>query len=238
MHYFRIDWLAATVRALSGPGAAYHIARKAIPSKGGDKVAGVKLEMFIFDPFHTAEKTTLFEVGWGLGGREVAGVGVGGWVGVGWGGVLEVGWMEAGESARGVRDSSHSRAANPMIPKPMKQPHKHPIPQPQQHTRTQTGRAQRPLCPRQKCPREPNRLPRHRARTAAAAGGPLGRRRRRPGGGWLRGGRGAAADVICGRGAQGVGGGRRGGGAGAVAVGGGWGVGGRCWEEVRETGFF
>ena len=48
-------------QALSGPGAAYHIARKAIPSKGGAKVPGVKLEMFIFDPFHTAGKTTLFE---------------------------------------------------------------------------------------------------------------------------------------------------------------------------------
>lgn len=62
MHYFSLPWLAATVKALSGPGAAYHIARKAIPSKSGEKIPGVKLEMFIFDPFHTAKKTTLFEV--------------------------------------------------------------------------------------------------------------------------------------------------------------------------------
>ncbi|KAI8462664.1 MAG: nucleotide-diphospho-sugar transferase [Monoraphidium minutum] len=62
MHYFSIPWLEATVKALSGPGAAYHVARKAIPSKTGAKIPGVKLEMFIFDPFHTAEATTLFEV--------------------------------------------------------------------------------------------------------------------------------------------------------------------------------
>lgn len=43
-------------------GAAYHIARKQIPCKGGAKVAGLKLEMFIFDPFTRAERTTLFEV--------------------------------------------------------------------------------------------------------------------------------------------------------------------------------
>jgi hypothetical protein len=114
MHYFDLGWLGRTVEALSGPGAAYHVARKAIPSKSGDKVGagrlggmgegprllelgapphldgcmngapasalalalnlptppppppqvpGVKLEMFIFDPFHTAKTTTLFEVG-------------------------------------------------------------------------------------------------------------------------------------------------------------------------------
>jgi UDP-N-acetylglucosamine/UDP-N-acetylgalactosamine diphosphorylase len=38
MHYFSIDWLSRAVEALCGPGAAYHIARKAIPSKGGGKV--------------------------------------------------------------------------------------------------------------------------------------------------------------------------------------------------------
>lgn len=62
MHYFGLPWLERTVSALCGPGAAYHVARKAIPSKSGEKVAGVKLEMFIFDPFRTADRTTLFEV--------------------------------------------------------------------------------------------------------------------------------------------------------------------------------
>ena len=61
MHYFSVAWLASAADALAAAGA-YHIARKQIPSKGGVKVAGVKLEMFIFDPFHTAKAVTLMEV--------------------------------------------------------------------------------------------------------------------------------------------------------------------------------
>ncbi len=41
--------------------AAYHIARKKIPSKDGP-VAGVKLELFIFDPFPIASSFALLEV--------------------------------------------------------------------------------------------------------------------------------------------------------------------------------
>jgi UDP-N-acetylglucosamine/UDP-N-acetylgalactosamine diphosphorylase len=61
MHYFSVKWLASAADALAAAGA-YHIARKQIPSKGGLKVPGIKLEMFIFDPFHSAETTLLMEV--------------------------------------------------------------------------------------------------------------------------------------------------------------------------------
>lgn len=61
MHYFSLPWLKAAAQHLR-TAAVYHIAHKQIPAKGGVKVPGLKLEMFIFDPFHTAEKTTLFEV--------------------------------------------------------------------------------------------------------------------------------------------------------------------------------
>lgn len=46
---------------LEKAGAAYHIARKSIPSKAGP-VAGIKLELFIFDTFPMAQKTALVEV--------------------------------------------------------------------------------------------------------------------------------------------------------------------------------
>lgn len=62
MHYFSVPWLVAAAQHLR-TAAVYHIAHKQIPAKGGVKVPGLKLEMFIFDPFHTADKTTLFEVG-------------------------------------------------------------------------------------------------------------------------------------------------------------------------------
>ncbi len=61
MHYFSLPWLVAAAQHLR-TAAVYHIAHKQIPAKGGVKVPGLKLEMFIFDPFHTADKTTLFEV--------------------------------------------------------------------------------------------------------------------------------------------------------------------------------
>eukprot|EP00879_Flechtneria_rotunda_P014409 GHRR01015056.1.p1 GENE.GHRR01015056.1~~GHRR01015056.1.p1 ORF type:complete len:409 (+),score=142.06 GHRR01015056.1:496-1722(+) len=61
MHYFSIPWLVSAAEQLSAA-AKYHIANKQIHAKAGTKVPGIKLEMFIFDPFHTAEKTILFEV--------------------------------------------------------------------------------------------------------------------------------------------------------------------------------
>jgi hypothetical protein len=61
MHYFALSWLKAAAQHLRSA-AVYHIAHKQIPAKGGVKVPGLKLEMFIFDPFCTADKTTLFEV--------------------------------------------------------------------------------------------------------------------------------------------------------------------------------
>jgi UDP-N-acetylglucosamine/UDP-N-acetylgalactosamine diphosphorylase len=61
MHYFSLTWLKAAAQHLRNA-AVYHIAHKQIPAKGGVTVPGLKLEMFIFDPFHTADKTTLFEV--------------------------------------------------------------------------------------------------------------------------------------------------------------------------------
>lgn len=61
MHYFALPWLEAAAQQLQAA-AAYHIAAKQIPEKRGGKVPGVKLEMFIFDPFHSAKDVTLFEV--------------------------------------------------------------------------------------------------------------------------------------------------------------------------------
>jgi UDP-N-acetylglucosamine/UDP-N-acetylgalactosamine diphosphorylase len=61
MHYFALPWLQAAAQQLQ-QAAAYHIAHKQIPESRGGKVAGVKLEMFIFDPFHSAKDVTLFEV--------------------------------------------------------------------------------------------------------------------------------------------------------------------------------
>lgn len=61
MHYFALPWLKAAADHLR-TAAVYHIANKNIPAMGGVKVPGLKLEMFIFDPFHTAERTTLYEV--------------------------------------------------------------------------------------------------------------------------------------------------------------------------------
>lgn len=60
MHYFSVPWLQKVVASMEG-GAAYHIARKKIPSKSGP-VAGIKLEMFIFDTFPLASKNVLFEI--------------------------------------------------------------------------------------------------------------------------------------------------------------------------------
>ena len=60
LHYFERRWLEAVAGRLSGEGR-YHLARKQIPSLGG-KVAGVKLELFIFDAFPWAEHTALLEV--------------------------------------------------------------------------------------------------------------------------------------------------------------------------------
>lgn len=60
LHYFRLDWLEAVSGRLADMGR-YHIARKKIASKDGP-VAGVKLELFIFDTFPLADSTALFEV--------------------------------------------------------------------------------------------------------------------------------------------------------------------------------
>ncbi|KAF6252139.1 nucleotide-diphospho-sugar transferase [Scenedesmus sp. NREL 46B-D3] len=61
MHYFALPWLQSAVQQLQ-QAAAYHIAHKQIPERGGGKVPGVKLEVFIFDPFCSAKDVTLFEV--------------------------------------------------------------------------------------------------------------------------------------------------------------------------------
>jgi len=60
MHYFSVSWLQK-VHAHLAQGTAYHIARKQIPSKDGP-VQGIKLELFIFDPFPIANKVALMEV--------------------------------------------------------------------------------------------------------------------------------------------------------------------------------
>lgn len=61
MHYFSVPWLQQVVHQLSA-GAVYHVAHKKIPAKGDVLVPGVKLEMFIFDPFYMAVRHNLFEV--------------------------------------------------------------------------------------------------------------------------------------------------------------------------------
>ncbi|EFN54432.1 hypothetical protein CHLNCDRAFT_31829 [Chlorella variabilis] len=60
LHYFRRDWLEGVSDKLAEMGR-YHVARKKIPSLDGP-VAGVKLELFIFDTFPLAASTALFEV--------------------------------------------------------------------------------------------------------------------------------------------------------------------------------
>jgi UDP-N-acetylglucosamine/UDP-N-acetylgalactosamine diphosphorylase len=60
MHYFSVSWLAAAAAALAQAGK-YHVAHKKIPSIDGP-VDGIKLELFIFDSFSTAENTVLMEV--------------------------------------------------------------------------------------------------------------------------------------------------------------------------------
>ncbi|MEW5303686.1 MAG: hypothetical protein WDW36_006355 [Sanguina aurantia] len=50
MHYFDTRWLHTVVERLASGSAPYHVAHKRIPSLGG-AVAGVKLELFIFDVF-------------------------------------------------------------------------------------------------------------------------------------------------------------------------------------------
>ncbi|KAG1673574.1 hypothetical protein FOA52_003874 [Chlamydomonas sp. UWO 241] len=52
MHYFSVAWLSRVAQSLAA-GAAYHVARKNIPSKDGP-VSGIKLELFIFDTFGMA----------------------------------------------------------------------------------------------------------------------------------------------------------------------------------------
>lgn len=75
LHFFSRDWLERVTgieeqdhRRISSPHLhqqeqppPYHIARKAIPSIDGP-VPGIKLELFIFDPFHFAENPCMVEV--------------------------------------------------------------------------------------------------------------------------------------------------------------------------------
>jgi UDP-N-acetylglucosamine/UDP-N-acetylgalactosamine diphosphorylase len=61
MHYFSRAWLEEVAARLDAGGLPYHVARKAIPSKDGTKVPGVKLELFIFDAFVWAERFALLE---------------------------------------------------------------------------------------------------------------------------------------------------------------------------------
>ncbi|KAG2490778.1 hypothetical protein HYH03_010701 [Edaphochlamys debaryana] len=63
MHYFSLPWLKKiAAELLAGGGSPYHVARKKIPSVSGP-VAGVKLELFIFDTFGmAAASTALVEV--------------------------------------------------------------------------------------------------------------------------------------------------------------------------------
>ncbi|CAG9462232.1 unnamed protein product [Pedinophyceae sp. YPF-701] len=61
MHYFSLKFLESTAKAMRAT-PTYHVARKKIPCVGGDKVDGIKLEQFIFDPFPSAGKCVLFEV--------------------------------------------------------------------------------------------------------------------------------------------------------------------------------
>ncbi|KAL6761172.1 nucleotide-diphospho-sugar transferase [Haematococcus lacustris] len=60
MHYFSVEWLQQLQEHLA-KGTAYHVAHKVIPSIDGP-VQGIKLEMFIFDPFPTAHTVALVEV--------------------------------------------------------------------------------------------------------------------------------------------------------------------------------
>lgn len=60
MHYFERTWLESVAGSLA-QGGRYHIAKKQIPSVDG-KVSGIKLELFIFDTFPSAERTALWEV--------------------------------------------------------------------------------------------------------------------------------------------------------------------------------
>lgn len=60
LHYFERSWLETVADRLVEEGK-YHVARKQIPSIHG-KVAGVKLELFIFDTFSMANETALMEV--------------------------------------------------------------------------------------------------------------------------------------------------------------------------------
>lgn len=60
MHYFSREWLQQMADAISESGR-YHVAHKKIPSKNGP-VAGIKLELFIFDAFPKAKKVALMEV--------------------------------------------------------------------------------------------------------------------------------------------------------------------------------
>lgn len=61
LHYFEREWLRSVSKALSEAGT-YHIAKKNIPSIGGSKIPGVKLELFIFDTFGMANQWGLMEV--------------------------------------------------------------------------------------------------------------------------------------------------------------------------------
>lgn len=60
LHYFQRAWLEGVADRLAAEGR-YHIARKTIPTAAGP-VAGVKLELFIFDTFPWAQRTALLEV--------------------------------------------------------------------------------------------------------------------------------------------------------------------------------
>lgn len=53
---------SAQVGAELAEGAAYHVARKKIPSRTGVSLAGIKLELFIFDTFPSAQRFALMEV--------------------------------------------------------------------------------------------------------------------------------------------------------------------------------
>ncbi|KAJ9534355.1 hypothetical protein QJQ45_016058, partial [Haematococcus lacustris] len=61
MHYFSVEWLQQLQEHLA-KGTAYHVAHKVIPSIDGPVQVGIKLEMFIFDPFPTAHTVALVEV--------------------------------------------------------------------------------------------------------------------------------------------------------------------------------
>lgn len=61
LHYFEREWLQSVSKTLSEEGT-YHVAKKNIPSIGGTKVSGIKLELFIFDTFGMADRWGLMEV--------------------------------------------------------------------------------------------------------------------------------------------------------------------------------